>query len=247
MLSAGGVVGGAGLLSPGPGTVALALVCGSLSMGVTLVIGTEPSGSHWTRATVATRIDDRWLRRVGIGLCWSALVGALWAGVAGLVPPSIPVVVAGFVTVAAGVALVVPARTQQVLRHGVWLTVGGLLVAFVLTPLSTVALPDIGVLGRYTYLTTEVVFGVLALALLRWTGSDALRSAAVTVAMVYPLAYVWDWYTLTVGVFDIPLRTGLEVVGIPIEEHLFMIVVPALVLGVHETVRSLETESATHR
>jgi lycopene cyclase domain-containing protein len=57
------------------------------------------------------------------------------------------------------------------------------------------------------------------------------------VAVCYPLAYVWDWYTLEVGVFAIPLRTGVELLGIPLEEHLFMLVVPAFVVGVHETLR----------
>ena len=95
-------------------------------------------------------------------------------------------------------------------------------------------LPDITVLGPWTYLATEVVFGAAALALLVRTG--ALRRAARTVAALYPVAYVWDWYTLEVGVFAIPLRTGIELLGIPIEEHLFMVVVPALVVGVHELV-----------
>nr|WP_232343158.1 lycopene cyclase domain-containing protein [Halosimplex litoreum] len=108
-------------------------------------------------------------------------------------------------------------------------------VAAVVEPLAAVPLPDIGVLGPYTYLATEVVFGSFALGLLVRAGRGALRRTAVTVAVVYPLAYVWDWYTLEVGVFAIPLRTGVEFVGIPLEEHIFMVVVPALVLGVHET------------
>ena len=93
-------------------------------------------------------------------------------------------------------------------------------------------LPDIGVLGPYTYLATEVAFGAAAFALL-WR-ADALRSAARTIAALYPIAYVWDWYTLKVGVFAVKLRTGVELLGIPIEEHIFMAVVPALVLGLHE-------------
>jgi lycopene cyclase domain-containing protein len=97
-------------------------------------------------------------------------------------------------------------------------------------------LPDIGaVFGPYTYLASEVVFGSLALALLY--RADALGRAAVTVAALYPIAYVWDWYTLEVGVFAIPMRTGVELLGIPIEEHVFMVVVPALVLGIHENLR----------
>ncbi|AXR77718.1 lycopene cyclase domain-containing protein [Natrarchaeobaculum sulfurireducens] len=95
-------------------------------------------------------------------------------------------------------------------------------------------LPDIGVLGRYTYLATELFWGAIAFALLNRAG--ALRKAAVTILALYPIAYAWDRYTLAVGVFDIRLRTGIDVAGIPLEEHLFMAVVPGLVLGVHETI-----------
>ncbi|MDY6817484.1 MAG: lycopene cyclase domain-containing protein [Halobacteriales archaeon] len=97
--------------------------------------------------------------------------------------------------------------------------------------------PDIGaVFGPYTYLATEVVFGSVALALL--IRAEALARAGKTVAVLYPIAYVWDWYTLHIGVFAIELRTGVNLAGIPIEEHIFMFVVPALVIGVHETVHS---------
>nr|WP_317988540.1 lycopene cyclase domain-containing protein [Haloprofundus salilacus] len=95
-------------------------------------------------------------------------------------------------------------------------------------------LPDIGVFGPYTYLVTEVLFGSFAAALL-WR-ANAFRRAATTVAVLYPVAYVWDWYTLEVGVFSIPLRTGVELLGIPLEEHIFMVVVPSLVIGIHELV-----------
>lgn len=102
------------------------------------------------------------------------------------------------------------------------------------------ALPDIGVFGPYTYLITELLWGVVALALVFY--ADAVRSAARTILVLYPFAYAWDWYTLQVGVFAIPLRTGVELLGIPIEEHIFMIVVPALVVGLHESLRSLDRE-----
>jgi lycopene cyclase domain-containing protein len=102
-------------------------------------------------------------------------------------------------------------------------------------------LPDIGVFGPYTYLVTEVVWGAVALALL-WR-ANALRMAAKTIVVLYPIAYVWDWYTLTVGVFAIKLRTGVDLLGIPIEEHIFMIVVPALILGIHENLHGLPSES----
>jgi lycopene cyclase domain-containing protein len=102
-------------------------------------------------------------------------------------------------------------------------------------------LPDITVLGGYTYLATEVVFGSVALALV-WR-ARALERAAKTIAVLYPVAYVWDWYTLEVGVFSIPMRTGVELLWIPIEEHLFIIVVPLLVIGIHETLHPSSADS----
>jgi lycopene cyclase domain-containing protein len=94
-------------------------------------------------------------------------------------------------------------------------------------------LPDIGVFGPYTYLVTELAFGAVALVLLAHSG--AWRRAAKTVAVLYPIAYVWDWYTLEVGVFAIELRTGVELLGIPIEEHVFILLIPTFVVAVHET------------
>lgn len=95
-------------------------------------------------------------------------------------------------------------------------------------------LPDIAVLGPYTYLATIVFWGAIAFALLY--RAQALRKAAVTIIVLYPIGYIWDWYTLHVGVFDIKLRIGIDVLGIPLEEHLFIVVVPALVIAVHEIV-----------
>jgi lycopene cyclase domain-containing protein len=97
-------------------------------------------------------------------------------------------------------------------------------------------LPDIGVLGPYTYLATEIVWGTVA-GFLLWR-ANAMTAAAKTIVALYPIAYVWDWYTLTVGVFAIKLRTGVDLLGIPIEEHIFMIVVPALIIGMHETLHA---------
>ena len=96
-------------------------------------------------------------------------------------------------------------------------------------------IPDIGaVFGPYTYLATEIAFGSAAFVLLR--RADALARAGKTIVALYPIAYVWDWYTLEIGVFDVILRTGVDLLGIPIEEHIFMIVVPALIIGMHETI-----------
>lgn len=96
-------------------------------------------------------------------------------------------------------------------------------------------LPDISVIfGSYTYLASEVAFGSLAFLLLY--RADALRRAGRTILALYPIAYAWDWYTLRyVDVFDINLRIGIDLLGIPIEEHIFMIVVPGLVIAFHET------------
>jgi lycopene cyclase domain-containing protein len=96
-------------------------------------------------------------------------------------------------------------------------------------------LPDISaVFGSYTYLASEVAFGSLAFVLLY--RADAVRRAGRTILALYPIAYVWDWYTLRyVDVFDINLRIGIDLLGIPIEEHIFMIVVPGLVIAFHET------------
>ena len=105
------------------------------------------------------------------------------------------------------------------------------------------SVPDIGVLGPYTYLATEVLWGTIALLLLWY--ADAFRTAARTTIVLYPFAFVWDWYTLQVGVFAIPLRTGIELLGIPIEEHIFMLIVPALVIGIHESLRTLDGRAAT--
>lgn len=108
-----------------------------------------------------------------------------------------------------------------------------------LAPVSPAVIPDIGaVFGEYTYLASEVAFGTVAVGLLYRTG--ALVQAARTIAALYPIAYLWDWYTLHIGVFAIELRTGIDLLGIPIEEHIFMVVVPAFVLGLHETLRDRE-------
>lgn len=97
--------------------------------------------------------------------------------------------------------------------------------------------PDISVFGRYTYLATEVFWGAIAFLLLRRAG--ALGRAAKTVVALYPIAYVWDWYTLEIGIFDIELRTGVDLLGVPIEEHVFMVVVPSLVVAFHETLHDV--------
>jgi lycopene cyclase domain-containing protein len=102
-------------------------------------------------------------------------------------------------------------------------------------------IPDITHFGPYTYLLTEIVWGTIALGLV--VSAGVLRQAARTIVVLYPIAYVWDWYTLEVGVFEITLRTGVDLLGIPIEEHIFMIVVPLLVVGIHETTNQFFEDS----
>jgi lycopene cyclase domain-containing protein len=104
-------------------------------------------------------------------------------------------------------------------------------------------IPDIGVFGAYTYLVTEFMWGTVALVLVWY--ADAFRAAARTIAVLYLPALLWDWYTLEAGVFAIPLRTGFDVVGVPIEEHIFIVIVPAMVIGTHETLRQYVDEPAT--
>jgi len=100
-------------------------------------------------------------------------------------------------------------------------------------------LPDITVFGQYTYLVTELFWATIAAVLLWYSG--AVRAAARTTALLYPFALAWDWYTLEVGVFAIPMRTGVELLGVPIEEHVFMILVPSMVVATHESLNKLES------
>jgi lycopene cyclase domain-containing protein len=161
--------------------------------------------------------------------------------VGGLVPASAPAAALAFGSVALVARRADPTIATMLLVRGAYVFLAVLLFAVWFRPLSGAGLPDITVLGPYTYLATEAVFGTVAFALLAYAG--ALRSAARTIAAVYPIAYVWDWYTLEVGVFEITMRTGYDLFGIPVEEHLFMIVVPALVIGFHETIKELSATS----
>ena len=105
-------------------------------------------------------------------------------------------------------------------------------------------LPDISVFGRYTYLVTIVFWGTIALVLLY--RADVLRKAGLTVVALYPIGFIWDWYTLHVGVFDIILHVEVYIAGIPLEEHLFIIVVPSLVIAIHETLHGHLEGSREH-
>ena len=185
------------------------------------------------KRTVSVTLGRTSARGLALSLMLLGLVGVLWGTVSGLFPPDSPVAALAFGSVALVARYADSTIATMLLIRGAYVFLAVLLFAVWFRPLSGATLPDITVLGSYTYLATEVVFGVVALGLLYY--ADALRSAARTIAAVYPVAYLWDWYTLEVGVFDITMRTGHELFGIPIEEHLFMLVVPALVLGFHET------------
>ena len=187
------------------------------------------------KQTVSVTLGRQRARTLAVGLMLLGLVGVLWGSVDGRFPPSSPLAALAFGVVAFLAYRAEPTVATMLLIRGAYVFLALLLVAVWFEPLATVGLPDITVLGPYTYLATEVVFGAAALVLL--VNADAVWSAAKTIVALYPIAYVWDWYTLEVGVFDITMRTGVDLFGIPIEEHIFMLVVPALVLGIHETLR----------
>ncbi len=193
------------------------------------------------KQTVAVALGRQRARTLSFSLVALGMIGVLWGTVSGLFPPSSPLAALAFASVAIVASRAGPTVATMLLIRGAYVFLALLVVAVWFHPLSPATLPDITVLGPYTYLATEVFFGAIALALLIY--ANALRSATVTIVALYPIAYVWDWYTLEVGVFDITMRTGYDLFGIPIEEHIFMIVVPALVIGMHETIKKLSAEN----
>lgn len=195
------------------------------------------------KRTVSVTLGRARARTLAVGLMILGLFGVLWGSVSGLFPPATPVAALAFGTVVLIARHARPTIATMLLIRGAYVFLAILFIAVWFQPLAGTRLPDIGVLGPYTYLVTEIVFGAVAFGLLYWAG--ALRRAARTIVAIYPVAYLWDWYTLEVGVFDITMRTGYDLFGIPIEEHIFMIVVPALVLGFHETINKLSHNTAS--
>jgi len=189
------------------------------------------------KRTVAVALGRPRARRLAYALLYAGFTLVVVFAVDGLFPTAAPLAAVAFGGVAAITTRADAELATMLLVRGAYVFLALLVASVWFRPLAGAPLPDIGILGPYTYLATEVAFGSLAFALLSRAG--ALRRAARTVLVLYPLAFVWDWYTLTVGVFAIRLRTGIDLAGIPVEEHLFMIVVPALVLGVHETLSEL--------
>ncbi|MFC7200805.1 lycopene cyclase domain-containing protein [Halospeciosus flavus] len=232
---AGGYVAQTGALAGR--TVALAAVFLVALSGVKIVDDAQDYDYDRTidKRTVAVVLGLGRARRVGFGLVVGGLVLVAVLAAVRVFPTGAILAVFAFGAVAAVARRADPELATMLLVRGAYLFLAGLVVAVWYRPLQSPPPVDITVLGPYTYLATELVFGAIALALL--VRADALRAAAGTVATLYPVAYLWDWYTLEVGVFAIPMRTGVEVLGIPLEEHLFMVVVPALVVGVHETRR----------
>jgi lycopene cyclase domain-containing protein len=219
-----------------PGAVALAAVFLVALCGVKVI--DDATDVAYDRSigkrTVAVVLGPRRAREAAFGLMGLGMFLVVAAAVDGLLPAGVALAVVPFVAVAGISTRADPELATELLIRGAYVFLAVLVAAVWFRPLAGAGLPDIGILGSYTYLATEVAFGTGALALL-WR-ADAWRAAARTVAVCYPLAYLWDWYTLEVGVFAIPLRTGIELVGIPLEEHVFMLVVPAFVVGVHELV-----------
>ena len=189
------------------------------------------------KRTVAVVLGRRRARRLAYALLYAGFTLVVVFAVDGLFPTAAPAAAVAFGAVAAVTTRADAELATMLLVRGAYVFLALLVASVWFQPLAGAPLPDIGILGPYTYLATEVAFGSLAFALLYRAG--ALRRAARTILVLYPLAFVWDWYTLTVGVFAIQLRTGVDLAGIPVEEHLFMIVVPALVLGIHETLSEL--------
>ncbi|MFB6200683.1 MAG: UbiA family prenyltransferase [Halorhabdus sp.] len=191
------------------------------------------------KRTVAVVLGPRRARRVAEGFLATGLLGVAVLAAVGVIPTGTILAVFAFGAVAAIAHRAEPRLATMLLVRGAYVFLALLLVALWYRPMTGPMPVDIGVLGPYTYLATEVVFGALAVVLL-WR-AEAIASAARTIAVLYPLAYVWDWYTLEVGVFAVELRTDVDLLAIPIEEHLFMVVVPALVIGIHETLTARES------
>ncbi|MFB6194751.1 MAG: lycopene cyclase domain-containing protein [Haloplanus sp.] len=185
------------------------------------------------KRTVAVVVGRDRARTLAETLMAAGMVAVVALAATGVVPRSSALAVVPFVAVAVRSRRADPELATMLLVRASYLFFAVLVLAVWLRPLAGLTLPDITALGPYTYLATEIVWGAVAVALVVHAG--AVRAAARTTAVLYPAAYVWDWYTLTVGVFSIPMRTGVSLLGIPVEEHLFMLVVPTLVVGVHET------------
>jgi len=230
----GGFAGQSGTLATAP--VVYALIFFLLLSGIKII--DDAKDAEYDRSigkrTVTVVLGYRRSHELAYGLMIGGSVLVLWHAAVGVLAPATLVAPLVFGAVAAFARRSGPDLATMLLVRGSYLFLAALVAAEWFRPLAGVSLPDIGILGPYTYIATELAFGTVAAFLLHRTGSwmRALR----TVVVLYPIAFVWDWYTLRVGVFSIPLRTGIVAFGIPLEEHLFMLVVPGLVIGLHEAV-----------
>ncbi|WP_416838676.1 lycopene cyclase domain-containing protein [Haloferax sp. DFSO52] len=197
------------------------------------------------KRTVSVTLGPDAAFRLAYALIGAGLFFVVAGSITGVFPPFAAVAAVPFALVVVLARATPPRHATMMLVRGSYVFLALLVVAVAFRPLSGIPLPDIGVFGPYTYLVTEVLFGTVAAVVLFRAGRDAIRRTVRTIAVVYPVAYVWDWYTLEVGVFEIPLRTGVELIGIPLEEHIFMVVVPAFVLAIHETLGSDERPPST--
>jgi lycopene cyclase domain-containing protein len=239
----GGYVSQTGALAPVP--LAFALVLVVLLTGIKVV--DDGSDVAYDRSidkrTPAVLYGVEESRRGAFALMGLALFLTLALTIDGVFPPSAALAPPVFAVVALYALRADEKTATMLLVRASYLFVAALVVAVWFDPLAALSLPDITVLGPYTYLATEVVFGSVAFAMLARVG--AVKRALTTIALLYPVAYVWDWYTLEVGVFNIPMRTGVELLAIPLEEHLFIVVVPAFVLAIHETVAARGFDGAS--
>jgi len=218
------------------GVVPLALAAVFLVALAGVKIVDDTQDFEWDRdagkRTVAVVFGLERARDVGFALLAAALCAVLALAAVGVLPTGAVLAVFAYGAVA-GIARRADRETATMLLvRGAYVFLAVLAAVVRYRPLSAPPPADILALGPYTYLATEAVFGALALALL--VRARALRSAAWTVATVYPLAYLWDWYSLRVGVFSIHARTGVALLGLPVEEHLFVVVVASFVVAVHE-------------
>ena len=233
----GGYAAHTGTLGAEP--VAFAAVLFVLLAGIKII--DDAQDLTWDRdygkETVAVRLGPTRARWLSYGLMAAAAVAVVAFAAADVLPDGTFLGVLVFGAVAAIAADADTERATMLLVRGAYLFLAFFVVAVWYRPFQ--GSPTLGteLFGPYIYLAMEAGFGAIAMVLLYLTSS--FRSAAKTIALLYPLAYVWDWYSLEVGVFDIVRRTGIEVVGIPLEEHIFIVVVAAFVVGVHEARTSL--------
>ncbi|MFB6114444.1 MAG: UbiA family prenyltransferase [Halodesulfurarchaeum sp.] len=187
------------------------------------------------KVTVPVALGRRRSRYLSYALMAVTSLGVLGLASLDVVPDGSAIGVFVFAAVFALAADAPFERATMLLVRGAYLLLAFFIVAVWYHPLASNPDPGVWLGGQYLYLASEIVFLVVSIVLIRKTGR--LRSALKTVALLYPIAYVWDWYTLQVGIFAITRRTGIDVLGIPLEEHLFIVVVPLFVVSLHETRR----------